>query len=47
MTSLGDTFITIFAIVIAAVLMFGFPLMAMSDRTDDIVTITAQTATKE
>ena len=47
MTSLGDTFITIFAIVIAAVLMFGFPLMAMSDRTDDIVTMTAQTATTE
>ena len=47
MSSLGDTFITIFGIVLAAILMFGFPLMSMSDRTDDIVTMTAQTATTE
>ena len=47
MSSLGDTFITIFGIVLAAILMFAFPLMSMSDRTDDIVTMTAQTATTE
>lgn len=47
MSGLGDTFITIVGIVLAAILMFGFPLMSMSDRTDDIVTMTAQTATTE
>ena len=47
MSGLGDTFITIVGIVLAAILMFVFPLMSMSDRTDDIVTMTAQTATTE
>ena len=33
---MGDTTITIIAIILASVLMFVFPLMAISDRTDDI-----------
>ena len=33
---MGDTLITVIAIVLAAVLMFVFPLMTMSDRTDDV-----------
>ena len=33
---MGDTLITIIAIALAAVLMFVFPLITMSDRTDDI-----------
>ena len=33
---MGDTLITVIAIVLAAVLMFIFPLMTMSDRTDDV-----------
>ena len=44
---MGDSFITIIAIVLAAVLMFIFPLMSMSDRTDDISQLTVQTATTE
>lgn len=37
---MSDTLITIVAILVAAVLMFGFPLMSIADRNDDI----AQTA---
>ena len=44
---MGDSLITIVAIVLAAVLMFVFPLMTMSDRTDDISTLTVETATTE
>ena len=33
---MGDTLITIISIALAAVLMFVFPLITMSDRTDDI-----------
>ena len=44
---MGDSLITIVAIVLAAVLMFVFPLMTMSDRTDDIATLTVETATTE
>ena len=44
---MGDSFIMIIAIVLAAILMFVFPLMSMSDRTDDMSQLTVQTATTE
>ena len=44
---MGDTLITVIAIALAAVLMFVFPLMTMSDRTDDISQFTVETATTE
>lgn len=44
---MGDTLITIIAIALAAVLMFVFPLMTMSDRTDDVSQLTVKTATTE
>jgi len=42
---MGDTLITIIAIALAAVLMFIFPLMTMSDRADDVSQLTVETAT--
>ncbi len=44
---MSDTLITIIAIALAAVLMFVFPLMTMSDRTDDVSQLTVETATTE
>lgn len=44
---MGDTLITIIAIALAAVLMFVFPLMTMSDRTDDVSKLAVETATTE
>ena len=44
---MGDSLITIVAIVLAAILMFVFPLMSMSDRSDDISQLTVKTATTE
>ena len=44
---MGDTLITVIAIALAAVLKFVFPLMTMSDRTDDISQLTVETATTE
>ena len=44
---MSDTFITIIAIGIAAILMFVFPLMTLADRNDDITSLTVQTATTE
>lgn len=44
---MSDSFITIIAIGLAAVLMLIFPLMSMADRTDDISEVTVQTATTE
>ena len=44
---MGDTLITIIAIALAAVLMFVFPLMTMSDRTDDVSQLAVETATTE
>ena len=44
---MGDTLITIVAIALAAVLMFVFPLMTMSDRTDDVSQLSVETATTE
>lgn len=42
---MGDSLITIVAIFLAAVLMFVFPLMSMSERTDDVSSLAVQTAT--
>lgn len=44
---MGDSFITIIAIFLAAILMFIFPLMSMSERTDDVSQLSVQTATTE
>ena len=44
---MSDTLITIIAIALAAVLMFVFPLMTMSDRTDDVAQLTVETVTTE
>lgn len=44
---MSDTLITIIAIFLAAVLMFIFPLMSISERNDDIAQSVVQTATSE
>lgn len=44
---MSDSFTTIIAIGLAAVLMFVFPLMSMADRTDDISELTVNNATIE
>lgn len=44
---MNDTVITIVAIFLAAILMFIFPLMTISDRNDDVAQLTVQTATTE
>lgn len=44
---MGDTLITIVAIFLAAILMFVFPLMTISERNDDIALMGVQTATVE
>lgn len=44
---MSDTLITIIAIALAAVLMFIFPLMTMSDRTDDVSQLAVEAATTE
>ena len=44
---MGDSFITVIAIFLAAILMFIFPLMAMADRTDDVSQLAVQTATTD
>ncbi len=44
---MGDTLITVIAIFLAAVLMFVFPLMSISDRNDDISLMAVQTETVE
>ena len=44
---MGDSLITVVAIVLSAVLMFVFPLMTMADRTDDISQLAVSTATTE
>ena len=44
---MSDTLITIIAIFLAAILMFVFPLMSLSERTDDISQLAVQTATSE
>lgn len=44
---MGDTLITVIAIFLAAILMFVFPLMSISERNDDISLLAVQTATVE
>ena len=44
---MSDTLITVIAIVLAAVLMFVFPLMTMSDRTDDVSQLAVETTTTD
>ena len=44
---MGDTLITVIAILLAAILMFVFPLMTMSDRTDDVSQLAVETATTD
>ena len=44
---MSDTFITIIAIFLAAILMFIFPLMTMSDQTENVAQLAVDTATKE
>lgn len=44
---MSDSLITIIAIFLAAILMFIFPLMTMSERTDDISQLAVKTATAE
>ncbi|MCI8396333.1 MAG: hypothetical protein HFJ52_01200 [Clostridia bacterium] len=44
---MGDSLITIVAILLTAILMFVFPLMAMSERNDDVSQLTVQTAVSE
>lgn len=44
---MGDSLITIVAIFLAAILMFVFPLMSLSERTDDISQLAVQTETTE
>lgn len=42
---MGDSLITIITIVLAAILLFVFPMMTLADRTDDISQVAAQSAT--
>lgn len=42
---MGDSLITVIAIFLAAVLMFVFPLVTVSDRNDDIAQLTVQSDT--
>lgn len=44
---MGDTTITVIAIFLAAVLMFVFPLVAITQRGDDVSQLAVQTATSE
>ena len=44
---MGDSLITIIAIFLAAILMFVFPLMTISERNDDIAQLGVQTAVTE
>ena len=44
---MGHSIITIVAIFLAAILMFIFPLMSLSERSDDIAQLSVQTTTAE
>ena len=44
---MGDSLVTIIAIFLGAILMFVFPLMAVSERTDDISQLSVQTSTTD
>ena len=44
---MGDSLITVVTILLAAILMFIFPMMAISERNDDVSELTVQTAVAE
>ena len=44
---MGESFITVVVIFLAATLMFVFPMMAVADRNDDLSQLSIQTATTE
>ena len=44
---MSDTLITVVAILLAAILMFLFPLMSVSERSDDVSQLAVQTAVNE
>lgn len=44
---MGDSLITVVAIMVASVLMFLFPMLTVAERNDDISQISVQTATAE
>ena len=44
---MGDSLITVVAILVATILMFVFPMLAVAERNDDISQIEVQTATVE
>lgn len=44
---MGDSIITVVAILLAAILMFVFPLLSVAERSDDIAQLAVQTATIE
>ena len=44
---MSDTLMTVFAIFLAVILMFVFPLITMADRTDDVAQLSVKTATTE
>lgn len=44
---MSETLVTIIAIFLAATLMFVFPMMALSERTDDVASLSVQAATSE
>ena len=44
---MGDSVTTIIAIFIAAILMFLFPLLAISERNEDVTQLSIQTTTTE
>ena len=44
---MGDSLITVVTILLAAILMFVFPMMAISERNDDVSELTVQTAIAE
>lgn len=43
---MGDSLMSVIVIVLAAILMFVFPLMTMSEKTDDLSQLSIQLATK-
>lgn len=44
---MGDTIVIVISIILAAILMFVFPMMSMSARNDDIAQVAVQSATAE
>ena len=44
---MSDTLITIVAILLAAILMFIFPMMSVAERSDDVSQLSVQTAVNE